>query len=153
MSPQRTNLVLAADVPDIELCVLVCDGLDVEADGWNGGDVLVELELVEDGCAREVSDCAFNWLLDATRAQQRGAEHMWVDILVFPAASRPNISRRISLDPKTLAIILEIDPPMVWMLFWYGKLEPCLQMVVAGGGGGGGGGLRKVSGDVWRLAC
>ena len=46
MSPQRADLVLAADIPDVELCVLVCDGLDVEADGGNGGDVLVELELV-----------------------------------------------------------------------------------------------------------
>lgn len=51
MSPQRTDLVLATDIPDVELGVLVGDGLDVEADGGNGGDVLVELELVEDGCA------------------------------------------------------------------------------------------------------
>ncbi len=48
MSPQRPDLVLAADIPDIELCVLVCDGLDVESDGGNGGYVLVELEFVED---------------------------------------------------------------------------------------------------------
>ena len=52
VSPQRANLVLAADVPDVELCVLVCDGLDVEADGGDGGHVLVELELVEDCCRR-----------------------------------------------------------------------------------------------------
>lgn len=51
VSPQGTDLVLAADVPDVELCVLVGDGLDVEADGGDGGDVLVELELVEDRCA------------------------------------------------------------------------------------------------------
>ena len=49
MPPQRTNLVLTTDVPDIELDVLVGDGLDVEADGGDGGDVLAELELVEDG--------------------------------------------------------------------------------------------------------
>lgn len=49
MTPQRTDLVLAADVPDVELGVLVGDGLDVEADGGDGGDVRVELELVEDG--------------------------------------------------------------------------------------------------------
>jgi hypothetical protein len=48
VSPQRTDLVLAADIPDVELCVLVGDRLDVEADGGDGGDVLVELELVED---------------------------------------------------------------------------------------------------------
>lgn len=51
MPPQRTDLVLAADIPDVELGVLVCDGLDVEANGGNGCDVLVELELVEDGCS------------------------------------------------------------------------------------------------------
>jgi hypothetical protein len=50
VSPQRADLVLAADVPDIELGVLVCDRLDVEADGGDGGHVLVELELVEDRC-------------------------------------------------------------------------------------------------------
>jgi hypothetical protein len=48
MSPQRTDLVLAADIPDVELCVFVRDGLDVEADGGDGGDVLIELEFVED---------------------------------------------------------------------------------------------------------
>ncbi len=32
--------------------------------------------------------------------------------LVFPAASNPNMSNRISLDPKILPIILEIWPPM-----------------------------------------
>ncbi len=34
-------------------------------------------------------------------------------ILVFPAASNPSMSRRISLDPKILPIILDIWPPMV----------------------------------------
>jgi hypothetical protein len=34
-------------------------------------------------------------------------------ILVFPAASRPSINKRISLDPKTLAIILDMEAPMV----------------------------------------
>jgi hypothetical protein len=48
VSPQGTNLVLATDIPDVEFGVLVCDGLDVEADGGDRGDVLVELELVED---------------------------------------------------------------------------------------------------------
>lgn len=49
MPPQRPDLVLAADVPDVKLDVLVGDGLDVEADGGDGSDVLAELELVEDG--------------------------------------------------------------------------------------------------------
>ena len=35
------------------------------------------------------------------------------DLLVFPAASKPSMSRRISLDPKILLIILETEPPMV----------------------------------------
>jgi hypothetical protein len=48
--PQRADLVLPADVPDVEFHVLVGDGLDVEAYGRDGGDVLVELELVEDCC-------------------------------------------------------------------------------------------------------
>ena len=55
--PQRTDLVLTTDVPHIELGVLVCDGLDVEANGGDGCDVLVELELVKDGCL-QVSVCA-----------------------------------------------------------------------------------------------
>lgn len=35
--------------PDVELYILVCHGLNVEADGRDGGDGLVELELVENG--------------------------------------------------------------------------------------------------------
>lgn len=35
-----------------------------------------------------------------------------VILLVFPAASRPSINRRISFDPKILPIILEICPPI-----------------------------------------
>lgn len=46
--PQRTDLVLTSDVPDIELDVLIRDCLDVEADSGDGGDRLVKLELVED---------------------------------------------------------------------------------------------------------
>lgn len=53
VAPERTNLVLAADVPHVELGVLVRDRLDVEADCGNRLDVLVELELVEDGCGRD----------------------------------------------------------------------------------------------------
>lgn len=49
MPPQGTNLVLTADIPDVKLDILVGDRLDVEADGGDGGDVLAELELVEDG--------------------------------------------------------------------------------------------------------
>ena len=47
MPPQGPNLILAADVPHIELDVLVGDGLDVEADGGDGGDVLAQFKLVQ----------------------------------------------------------------------------------------------------------
>jgi hypothetical protein len=46
MSPQRSNLVLTTDIPDVELCILVRDGFDVEADCGDGSDVLFELEVV-----------------------------------------------------------------------------------------------------------
>jgi serine/threonine protein phosphatase PrpC len=41
VSPQRTDLVLTADIPDVEFGVLVCDGLDVEADRGDCCDILV----------------------------------------------------------------------------------------------------------------
>ena len=61
VSPQRTDLVLAADVPDVEFGVLVCDRLDVEADGGDGRDVLVEFELVEDCWVMLVSCLVAIW--------------------------------------------------------------------------------------------
>jgi len=48
MSPERTDLVLTADIPDGELNVLVLDSLDVETDCGDGGDDFTELQLVED---------------------------------------------------------------------------------------------------------
>lgn len=47
MPPQRSNLVLATNIPHVELDVLVRHRLDVEANSRDGGDVLAELELVE----------------------------------------------------------------------------------------------------------
>ena len=47
MSPQGSYLVLSANIPHIELDIFVGDGLNVEADSWDGGNVLVQLELVE----------------------------------------------------------------------------------------------------------
>lgn len=41
MPPQRSNLVLPSHIPNIELDVLVRDGLDVEADSWDSSDVRV----------------------------------------------------------------------------------------------------------------
>ena len=38
-------------------------------------------------------------------------------ILVLPAASSPSISNRISFDPKILAIIFEIEPPMAPIVY------------------------------------
>lgn len=48
MPPKRPNLVLPSDIPNIELDVFIGDGLDVEADSRDGGDLGVELQLVED---------------------------------------------------------------------------------------------------------
>lgn len=52
MSPKRPNLILSADIPNVETCVLVRNGLDVEADSGNGVDFARgagrELEGVED---------------------------------------------------------------------------------------------------------
>lgn len=53
MPPERTDLVLSADVPDVEFDVLVGYGFDVEADGRNGGNILVELKFIEDCCGWE----------------------------------------------------------------------------------------------------
>ena len=41
----------------------------------------------------------------------------WEVLLVFPAASSPNMSKRISLDPNSLPIIFETCPPMITVLF------------------------------------
>jgi hypothetical protein len=49
MSPERADLVLSSNIPHIELCVFVGDGLDVEAYCRDGRYVLLELEVVEDG--------------------------------------------------------------------------------------------------------
>lgn len=52
MPPKRPNLVLASHIPNIEFDVLVRDGLDVEADGRDGSDLGIELQLVKD-CYRK----------------------------------------------------------------------------------------------------
>ena len=49
MAPERSDLVLTADVPNRERDVLVLDRLDVEADCGDCGDDLAELQLVENG--------------------------------------------------------------------------------------------------------
>lgn len=47
VSPQRANLILTTDIPDIEFDVLVGDALDVEPDSGNSGDVLVKLQFIQ----------------------------------------------------------------------------------------------------------
>lgn len=46
MSPERSDLVLATDVPNRETDVLVLNGLDVEPDCGDGGDNLAQFQLV-----------------------------------------------------------------------------------------------------------
>lgn len=48
VSPERPDLVLATDIPNIELDVLIGNALDVEADGGDGGHILVaEFQFIE----------------------------------------------------------------------------------------------------------
>lgn len=44
-----TYLILTTNVPHGKVNLLVLDGLHVESNRWNGGHVLVELQLVENG--------------------------------------------------------------------------------------------------------
>jgi len=47
--PKWANLVLATNVPNGKVDILVFDSLDVEPDGWDGGNDLTQLELVKNG--------------------------------------------------------------------------------------------------------
>ena len=96
--PERSDLVLTTDIPHIELHILVRHRLDVEADRWDRSNILSQFELVENRCT-------------GTSVTFVSEFHRW-RILVFPAASRPSMSSRISFDPKTFAIILENWPPI-----------------------------------------
>lgn len=68
VSPKRPNLILSTDIPNIETCVLVRDGLDVEADSRNGVDFACgagrELEGVKDGFEKVV---LASWLIHRLR--------------------------------------------------------------------------------------
>jgi hypothetical protein len=83
MSPKRPDLVLTSDIPDAELDVLVCHRLNVEPNGRDSCDGLVQFEFVENS------------------------------VLVFPAASRPNINNLISLLPKILPKAFERLAPII----------------------------------------
>lgn len=50
MPPQRPNLVLTTDIPNVELDVPHRHRLDVEADGWDRRNGVGQLERVEDSC-------------------------------------------------------------------------------------------------------
>ena len=47
MSPQWSDLVLSTHVPHVELDILICDGLDVESNGWDGRYILAKFQLVK----------------------------------------------------------------------------------------------------------
>ena len=49
MPPQRSNLILSSHIPNVEFDILIRDGLDVEANCRDGGDVGVDFQLVENG--------------------------------------------------------------------------------------------------------
>lgn len=127
--PQRPDLVLSTDIPDVETGVLVRDGLDVESDGRDGVDFACgagrELEGVEDGFEKMLAT-RFAFPGSPTDMRRYAPRAMFapisalagvgVDVLVFPAASRPSINRRISLLPKILARERESAAPMVDVL-------------------------------------
>ena len=54
MPPKRPNFILPSHIPNVELDVLIRDGLDVEANSGNGSDVGVEFKLIKD-CYRPAS--------------------------------------------------------------------------------------------------
>lgn len=111
MSPQRSDLVLTTDIPDVELDILIDDRLDVKPDGGDGGDILIELQLIEDSWSLGCGDDQLSLSPMMVRSPTGTENHL--HILVFPAASNPNMSNRISFDPKIFPIILEICPPMM----------------------------------------
>ena len=49
VSPQLSDLVLTAHIPNVERDVLVADLFYIESNGWDWGNDLTELQLVEDG--------------------------------------------------------------------------------------------------------
>lgn len=110
MPPQWPDLVLPTNIPDIELDILVCDTFDVKSNRGDRSDVLIELQLVEDCCEKNKRQRQFLGMDPSGSTQDKGKSK---DQLVFPAASSPNINRRISFDPKILPITFETCPPIV----------------------------------------
>jgi hypothetical protein len=50
VSPERPYLILTPHIPNVKLNILIRDGLDVKPHGRDSSHILVELELVQDGC-------------------------------------------------------------------------------------------------------
>jgi hypothetical protein len=50
MPPQRSDLVLSTNIPNIELDILICDSLDVKPYGRDCGDVLIQLQFIQYRC-------------------------------------------------------------------------------------------------------
>ena len=77
MSPKRPNLILSTDIPNIETCVLVRDGLDVEADSRNGVDFACgagrELEGVKDSFKKRVLSAVGSNIFSASFAPRTAA--------------------------------------------------------------------------------
>jgi hypothetical protein len=154
VSPQGSDLVLAAHVPNVELGVLVGHGFDVESHGWDRRDVLVELELVED-CYNSVRQQSLSCSACVVVVGRLEAV-IGVHALVLPAASSPSISSRISFEPKMRFIIFDIWPPMmavVEVVGRSGEYEPCSIELVGwaqdrarGGGRGGDDGAEVIWG-------
>jgi hypothetical protein len=76
--------------------------LYVEANGWDSCDILLELEDIKDGYTARS-------LLVVFQYSSKQCHY----VLVLPAASNPNMSRRISLDPKILSRSLDTLPPIL----------------------------------------
>ena len=103
VSPQWPDLVLTTDIPHIELDILVGYTFDVKPNSGDGRDLLVcEFQLVKDCCFTRASASLILSIAHSEVIQFRGA-----DLLVFPAASKPNIRIRISFVPKIFPINLE----------------------------------------------
>lgn len=103
---------MSADVPHVEFNVLVRDCFDVEADGRDGRDGLVEFEFIENGCGGL-----------AKSGVGRGGMREG-NVLVFPAASSPSMRRRISLEPNSFVCDNGISMFLSWIYEIFGG-EDC----------------------------
>ena len=101
MPPERTDLVLAADIPHGELDVLVLDSLNVEAYTTNCQRIVPVVALVWSAAVPMVGMVV---TISPSLSLYR--------IVVFPAASKPTIKIRISFFPHSLSKSFENVRPM-----------------------------------------